>query len=295
MGNNMISSMTGYGKGFVQEKELSVEAEIKSLNNRYLDLSLRLPKLLAAKEFEIREKVKSRIKRGKIYLAVFVQSGELEEKFNNVDSAAVKYAMKILKDIRRASGLKHKISLSDLMLFQNMFFKEDDEQSGAEMLMIEKAIDMAIDEMNKMRISEGMELEKDIRLRLNNIENVITKIETIKEESLQTYFERFKEKAKQLTKDIVDNDLRLFTELAVLSERYDVTEECVRLKSHIKMFADTLEQSDDAGRRLNFILQEMNREANTINSKAITSDISHAGIYIKEEIEKIREQIQNIE
>ncbi|MEW6507242.1 MAG: YicC/YloC family endoribonuclease [Bacteroidota bacterium] len=291
----MISSMTGYGKGFVQEKELSVEAEIKSLNNRYLDLSLRLPKLLAAKEFEIREKVKSRIKRGKIYLAVFVQSGELEEKFNNVDSAAVKYAMKILKDIRRASGLKHKISLSDLMLFQNMFFKEDDEQSGAEMLMIEKAIDMAIDEMNKMRISEGMELEKDIRLRLNNIENVITKIETIKEESLQTYFERFKEKAKQLTKDIVDNDLRLFTELAVLSERYDVTEECVRLKSHIKMFADTLEQSDDAGRRLNFILQEMNREANTINSKAITSDISHAGIYIKEEIEKIREQIQNIE
>ncbi len=295
MGSNMISSMTGYGKGFVQEKELSVEAEIKSLNNRYLDLSLRLPKLLAAKEFEIREKVKSRIKRGKIYLAVFVQSGELEEKFNNVDSAAVKYAMKILKDIRRASGLKHKISLSDLMLFQNMFFKEDDEQSGAEMLMIEKAIDMAIDEMNKMRISEGMELEKDIRLRLNNIENVITKIETIKEESLQTYFERFKEKAKQLTKDIVDNDLRLFTELAVLSERYDVTEECVRLKSHIKMFADTLEQSDDAGRRLNFILQEMNREANTINSKAITSDISHAGIYIKEEIEKIREQIQNIE
>jgi uncharacterized protein (TIGR00255 family) len=295
MGVNMISSMTGYGKGFVQEKELSVEAEIKSLNNRYLDLSLRLPKFLAAKEFEIREKVKSRIKRGKIYLAVFVRSGELEEKFNNVDSAAVKYAMKILKDIRRASGLKHKISLSDLMLFQNMFFKEDDEQSGAEMLMIENAIDMAIDEMNKMRISEGKELEKDIRRRLNNIENVITKIEKIKEESLHTYFERFKEKAKQLTKDIVDNDLRLFTELAVLSERYDVTEECVRLKSHIKMFADTLEQSDDAGRRLNFILQEMNREANTINSKAITSEISHAGIYIKEEIEKIREQIQNIE
>ncbi len=295
MGEYMISSMTGYGKGYAQEKDLSVEAEIKSLNNRYLDLSLRLPKFLAAKEFELREKVKSRIKRGKIYLSVSVRCGELEEKFNEVDTNSVKYALKILKDIRKASGLKNKISFSDLMLFQNMFFKEDDEQVGTEMILVEKAIDSAIDEMNKMREAEGRELEKDIRNRIGHIDQVIANIEKVKEESLKTYFERFKEKAKQLTKDIVDNDQRLFTELAILSERYDVTEECVRLKSHIKMFIDTLEQSDDAGRRLNFILQEMNREANTINSKAIASDISHSGIYIKEEIEKIREQIQNIE
>lgn len=291
----MISSMTGYGKGYVQEKEISVEAEIKSLNNRYLDLSLRLPKFLAAKEFEIREKVKSRIKRGKIYLSVSVRKGDLEEKFNEVDPASVKNAMKILKDIRKVSGLKNKISFSDLMLFQNMLFKEDDEQAGTEMPLIEKAIDLAIDEMNRMREAEGRELEKDVRNRISNIDNVISKIDKIKEESLQNYFDRFKEKAKQLTKDIVDNDQRLFTELAILSERYDVTEECVRLRSHIKIFLDTLDQSDDAGRRLNFILQEMNREANTINSKAIASDISHSGIYIKEEIEKIREQIQNIE
>lgn len=291
----MISSMTGYGKGYVQEKDISVEAEIKSLNNRYLDLSLRLPKFLAAKEFEIREKVKSRIKRGKIYLSVSVRKGDLEEKFNEVDPASVKNAMKILKDIRKASGLKNKISFSDLMLFQNMLFKEDDEQAGTEMPLIEKAIDQAIDEMNRMREAEGRELEKDVRNRISNIDNVISKIDKVKEESLQNYFERFREKAKQLTKDIVDNDQRLFTELAILSERYDVTEECVRLRSHIKIFLDTLDQSDDAGRRLNFILQEMNREANTINSKAIASDISHSGIYIKEEIEKIREQIQNIE
>lgn len=291
----MISSMTGYGKGYIQEKDISVESEIKSLNNRYLDLSLRLPKFLASKEFEIREKVKNRIKRGKIYLSVSIRKGDLEEKFNEVDPVAVKYAMKLLKDIRKASGLKNKISFSDLMIFQNMLFREDEEQAGTEMLLIEKAIDLAIDEMNKMREAEGYQLEKDIRNRVNNIDNVVSKIERIKEESLQTYFEKFKEKAKQLTKDIVDNDQRLFTELAILSERYDVTEECVRLKSHIKMFLDTLDRSDDAGRRLNFILQEMNREANTINSKAIAADISHSGIYIKEEIEKIREQIQNIE
>lgn len=291
----MISSMTGYGKGLILEKDLSVEAEIKSLNNRYLDLSLRLPKFLAAKEFEIREKVRSRIKRGKIYLSISVRKGDLVEKFNEVDPVSVKYALKILKDIRKASGLKNKITFSDLMLFQNMFFKEDDEQAGMEMPLIEKAIDLAIDEMNKMREAEGGELEKDIRNRISTIDNLISKIENISEESLKEYFERFKEKAKQLSKDIVDNEQRLFSELAILSERYDVTEECVRLRSHIKMFLDTLNKSDDIGRRLNFILQEMNREANTINSKAVASDISHSGIYIKEEIEKIREQIQNIE
>jgi len=112
---------------------------------------------------------------------------------------------------------------------------------------------------------------------------------------LQSYFENFKEKARQLVSTFVDNEQRLITELALLSERFDVTEECVRLKSHIKLFLDTIENSEDAGRKLNFILQEMNREANTINSKAVSSEISHAGILIKEEIEKIREQIQNIE
>lgn len=291
----MISSMTGYGKGYVEENDLSAEAEIKSLNNRYLDLSLRLPKFLAAKEFEIREKVKTRIKRGKIYLSVTVRRGEFEEKFNEVDPASVKLAMKVLKDIRKASGLKNKITFSDLMVFQNLFFKEDEEQAGAEMPLVEKAIDIAIDDMNRMREAEGRELEKDVRKRIKHIDEVVSKIERIKQESLENYFAKFKEKANQLVSDLIDNEQRLITELAILSERYDVTEECVRLRSHLKMFLDTLDKSDDAGRRLNFILQEMNREANTINSKALASDISHSGIYIKEEIEKIREQIQNIE
>jgi uncharacterized protein (TIGR00255 family) len=291
----VISSMTGYGKGNIQENDLSVEVEIKSLNNRYLDLSLRLPKFLAAKEFEIREKVKSRIKRGKIYLSVTLRRGDYEEKFNEVDPASVKLGIKALKDIRKAAGLKNKISLSDLLIFQNMFFKEDEEQAGEEMPLIEKAIDSAIDEMNKMREAEGSELEKDIRKRIKLIDEAVTHVEKIKQESLEIYFTRFKEKAKQLVSDLIDNEQRLMTELAILSERYDVTEECVRLRSHMKMFLDTLDKSDDAGRKLNFILQEMNREANTINSKAIASEISHSGIHIKEEIEKIREQIQNIE
>lgn len=291
----MISSMTGYGKGLVNEGDITVEVEIKSLNNRFLDLSLRLPKFLSAREFEVRERVRSKVKRGKIYLSVAVRKGELEDRFNEVDPSAVKAAMKVLKDIRKAAGLKNKITMNDVLTFQNMFFKEDDEKAGEDMALVEKAIDTAIEEMNKMRAAEGKELEKDIRKRIGLIEGTASQIETMKEASIKEYFEKFKEKAKQLVADLTDNEARLTTELALLSERYDVTEECVRLRSHLKMFLNTLDNSDDVGRRLNFILQEMNREANTINSKSISSDISHHGIFIKEEIEKIREQIQNIE
>ena len=291
----MISSMTGYGKGIVQIEDVTVEVEIKSLNSRFLDLSLRTPKFLSAKELEIREKVKNRIKRGKIFVSIVLRKGEFEEKFNEVDPAAVKFAVQILKDIRKAAGLKDNLKLSDVLQFQNMFFNEDSEHAGQDMPVIEKSIDAAIDDMNRMRETEGKELEKDIRKRIALIEESLSKIENIKEEDLKSYFEKLKERAKQLLNEIVDNEQRLMTELAILSERYDVTEECVRLRSHIKLFLETLESSDDVGRKLNFILQEMNREANTINSKSVSSEISHSGIIIKEEIEKIREQIQNIE
>ena len=291
----MISSMTGYGKGVVQKNDISIEAEIKSLNSRYLDLSLRVPKFLMNKEFEVREKVKSRIKRGKVYLNVTVRKGDFEEKFNEIDPAAVKFAVKLLKEIKKSAKITEKLKLSDLMLFQNMLFKDDNEQASEEFGLVAEAIDGAIDNLNSMREAEGRELEKDLRKRVQIIENALNKIENISDDSVKAYFEKIKEKAKQLVADLSNNQDRLNMELALIAERADVTEECVRLRSHIKMFLDTIAKSEDAGRKLNFIVQEMNRESNTINSKSVSSEISHSGISIKEEIEKIREQIQNIE
>jgi len=291
----MLSSMTGYGKGIIQKDDFTIEAEIKSLNSRYLDLSLRVPKFLLNKEFEIREKIKNRVKRGKVYLSVTVRKGELEEKFNEIDPAAVQVAVNILKDIKKSARITDKIKLSDILLFQSMLFKDDSAQASEEFDLVAGSIDSAVDELNKMREAEGRELEKDLKKRIVLIESSLDKIEKSSDESIRTYFERIKEKAQQLVADFSNNHDRLNMELALLAERSDVTEECVRLRSHIKMFLDTMEKSEDAGRRLNFILQEMNREANTINSKSIASQISHYGIFIKEEIEKIREQIQNIE
>jgi uncharacterized protein (TIGR00255 family) len=291
----MLSSMTGYGKGIIQKDDFTIEAEIKSLNSRYLDLSLRVPKFLLNKEFEIREKIKNRIKRGKVYLSVTVRKGELEEKFNEIDPSAVQVAVNILKNIKKSAKISDKIKLSDILLFQNMLFKDDSAQASEEFDLVVGSIDSAVDELNKMREAEGRELEKDLKKRITLIENSLNEIEKSSGESIRVYFEKVKEKAQQLVVDFSNNKDRLNMELALLAERSDVTEECVRLRSHIKMFLDTMEKSEDAGRRLNFILQEMNREANTINSKSIASQISHFGIFIKEEIEKIREQIQNIE
>ncbi len=291
----MISSMTGYGKGLAKKGDLSVEAEIKSLNSRFLDLSLRLPKFLMNKEFEIRERVKNKIKRGKVYLAVTIKKGEFEERFNEIDPSAVKFAHKILKDIKKHAKLTDKIKLSDILLFQTMLFKDDSEQASEEMDLVTEAIDKAIAELNKMRELEGTELEKDLNKRVNIIEESLSKIEESARGCVVEYFNKLKERASQLIADLSNNEERLSMELALLSERSDVTEECVRLRSHIKMFRDTVSKSEDAGRRLNFILQEMNREANTINSKSLAYDISRSGLSIKEELEKIREQIQNIE
>lgn len=291
----MISSMTGYGKGLAKNGDLSVEAEIKSLNSRYLDLSLRLPKFLQNKEFEIRERVKSKIKRGKVYLAVTIKKGEFEERFNEIDPKSVQFAVGLLKDIKKHAKITDKVKLSDILLFQNMLFKDDSEQASEEFGLVVESIDSAISELNKMRDAEGRELEKDLRKRISIIEDALLRIETTARLTVKDYFEKLKERATQLVSDLANNNERLNVELALLSERSDVTEECVRLRSHIKMFINTLEKSEDAGRRLNFIIQEMNREANTINSKSLASEISHSGIMIKEEIEKIREQIQNIE
>ncbi|MDH7603452.1 MAG: YicC family protein [Melioribacter sp.] len=291
----MISSMTGYGKAIAQKGDLIIEAEIKSLNSRYLELSLRLPKFLYDKEFEIRERVRSQIKRGKVFLNITFKKNNIEDDLFIYDPVAVKSTLKMLKDIRKAAGLKDKIKFTDLIQFQHLFLKAEPDEFNEEMELLNQVIDNAIFEMNKMRNAEGRELEKDIRKRIEIIELAVYQIEKIKEENLRLYFENFKDKARQLVSSFIDNEQRLITELALLSERFDVTEECVRLRSHIKLFLDTMENSEEAGRKLNFILQEMNREANTINSKAVSSEISHAGILIKEEIEKIREQIQNIE
>lgn len=287
--------MTGFGKGTAAIGNLVAEAEIKSFNSRFLDFSIRIPKKIANKEFDIRNLIKQKIKRGKLNLTVQIKREGVDEDFVSLSSDNLNNTLSLIRQIKDTAKIKDDITLTHLLSFQHTFLNEEENNSEDEFKVASEAIILAIEELQKMRLEEGHELAEDLRLRVSNIESTALKIEKYSRESVNEYFHKLRERAKQLTNDIVEYEDRLNAELALLAEKYDVTEEFVRLKSHIKLFIDTLNNSDEAGRRLNFITQEMNREVNTINSKTVSKEIAHFGIDLKEEIEKIREQIQNIE
>ncbi len=291
----MIRSMTGYGKSRKIISKYEVEVEVKSLNNRYSDLSLRLPKELYSREFELRNLVKKGVNRGKVYLTIslkLIDSGADVSAFNE---AGLKTTMNLLNKIKSISGVRGEISIDHLLSLHEFFMDDlveltDDEYSG-----IETVVSEALEKMNEMRAAEGKELKNDILNRLMFIEENVNEIEKLLTPSVKDYFEKLKERAEELLADFSKYDDRLSVELALLSEKYDTSEEIVRLKSHIKQFRDILSNGKEIGKKSNFLVQEMNREANTINSKSISTDISYKALAIKEELEKIREQIQNIE
>lgn len=291
----MISSMTGYGKGVVEFNDFVIEAEIKSFNSRYLDLSVKMPRTFLQKEFEIREIIKKRIKRGKLYFSLHINKGSNGEKELYINPEGLQNAVSILEEIKHVGKISDKLTLDNLLTLQNMYFTDSVIDPDEDFEHIEKAVNIAIDELIIMRDKEGEQLSQDLINRVDGISNALDEIEKQKSEVVVEYFEKLKSRAKQLVSDIAEYDDRLKMELALLAEKYDITEECVRLRSHMKMFRDSLNDSKEAGRRLNFITQEMNREANTINSKSVSTEVTNQGIFIKEELEKIREQIQNIE
>ncbi len=291
----MLKSMTGFGKSVVKYNDLTIETEVKSLNSRFLELSFKIPKNLTQKEFEIRELVKSKLSRGKVFIAIYITRDPSSQASSFIDQDGLNKALSILTELKKKLNSKNNIKIENLIAFQHLYITETVIDEENEFKYILDSISKAIDEMNEMRLKEGFELENDLLNRINIIENKMHFIQHENPNDINNYFNRLKEKAKQLTTDILDNPDRLNLELALLSEKYDVTEECVRLKSHISQFKEIIKVGTDAGRKLNFLCQEMNREANTINSKSISPDITYAGITIKDELEKIREQIQNIE
>ncbi len=291
----MISSMTGFGKASIQKNGLSAECEVKSVNSRYLEISLKLPKSLLSKELEVREIIRTKIKRGKLIVNLQLKFDGVDESKLFVNKENLKLAVDFLKQVKKTAKIKDEITLSHLLSFQNIFFGEDTDTREEEFELLKESIDKALDELIVMRRQEGEELYKDISQRLNNIIDLVAGIENISRKSTVEYFEKIKERAKQILSNLVEYGERLELELALLVDKSDVTEECVRLKSHAKFFLDAMNNGSDVGRRLNFLCQEINREANTIGSKSLSTEISYSTVSIKEEIERIREQIQNIE
>jgi uncharacterized protein (TIGR00255 family) len=288
--------MTGYGKGFAEKGKISAEIEVKSVNSRYLDIFLKLPNSLMNKDYELREIIKSKIKRGKLSVLVQLRVNGQEDELLLLNKEKLKNQLSIIKQVKKAAKLKESIKLEHLLLNKDIYSTSNLSISDAEVLLLKKALNQALEQLLKMKKAEGKELEKDLLERLQEIEKYLTKIEEeSKSGGIKEYHDKLRERVKMLLDGQQADKERLELELAIMADKADITEECVRLRSHIKFFIDSLKNDSEPGRKINFICQELNREANTISSKSISTTITHKAVRIKEEIEKIREQIQNIE
>lgn len=293
----MIKSMTGFGRCEVTEGERKFTVEMKGVNHRYLDVNIRMPKKLNFFETAIRNQMKKSIQRGKVDL--FITYEDLSEsqvslKYN--ETLAAEY-LSYFKKMEEKFSLENDIRVSTLSRCPEVLTMEEQVMDEEELWKgLEKALDGAIAQFVETRTLEGENLKKDIIAKLDGLLEVVAYIEERSPQILAEYREKLENKVKELLADTQLDEGRIAAEVVVFADKICTDEEVVRLRSHIVHMKETL-QSDESGigRKLDFIAQEMNREANTILSKANDLKVSNAGISLKTEIEKVREQIQNIE
>jgi uncharacterized protein (TIGR00255 family) len=292
----MIVSMTGYGKGTNHIKEFEATAEVRSLNHRFLDISIKVPRQLENKENAVRGLVKKYFERGRIHVNVSLRQDTGNSIGLALNDQVVDGYVKLLEALRKQAKISAPISVDQVLTFSDVFVQDSSErvpESAWE--AVEKAIDIALHELNSMRQREGEEIKKDILYRINLVTDSVQEIEQLSEDRAHSEFKRLYDRLKSMLEVGELDETRLELEVALLADRVDVTEECIRLKSHNTVFLESVEEAAPSGRKLNFLLQEMNREANTIGAKACHAEIAHLVVKIKEEIEKLREQVQNIE
>ncbi len=292
----MISSMTGFGKAQIKRDGVDVSVEIKSLNSRFLEINLRFPAIVQSKEFEIKELIRKRISRGKVTVNIDFKVDSFVQPPIKFNFDLVSAYIKVLRELKRKFKLKGEIKLEHLLAYPKIFdvnsFDISDEQWG----ILKEAIEEALKNLIESRRKEGEILAEDIAERIKKISEKVELIQKLAEESLRERQNKLREKVHGIFSDVEFDRNRLEAELLILADKLDVTEECIRLKSHLNIFLEVMRSDDVAvGRRLNFILQEMFREATTIGAKTDNVEITYLVVGIKEEVEKIREQLQNVE
>ena len=292
----MIKSMTGFGRSEIVSETKKCTVEIKSVNHRYFDLNIKMPKKLNFFESSIRNLLKEYIQRGKVDL--FITYEDFSEKTVNVKynkDVAAEY-LEYLKEMSETFGLENDIRVSTLSRYPEVFTMDEASVDEDEIWnVLEKALRQAAESFVQTRITEGENLKNDMIDKLNGM---LSKVDFIAERSpviIAEYRKKLEDKVKELLGDSTIDENRILTEVTIFADKSCVDEELVRLKSHIQATLDALTEGGSVGRKLDFIAQEMNREANTTLSKSTDLEISNVAIDLKTEIEKIREQVQNIE
>jgi len=290
--------MTGFGRGKASAGGITLTVELKTVNSRYLDISLRLPQLIQQQELKFKELLQSYLDRGKVNVMISIdkaETGQPEVTFNRKLARGYK---KMLNELRDTTDIEQPVNLQNLMDFDDLFeSREQDEETRQKVWRLTKeATIKAAESLLKMRQKEGSQLKADLLNRVDHIGDMLAKIQAKTNGRAQKTKEELLERIKDLIEsDKIDDD-RLEMEVAVLVDKKDITEEIVRTQSHLKYFKEAVNNDDNAvGRRLNFLSQEINREINTIGSKANDSEISQHIVQAKESLEQIREQVQNVE
>ncbi len=293
----MTMSMTGYGQGKAKNQEMSIVIDLKSVNNRYLDLNIRMPRKFNPFEDDLKEQIKRHLVRGKVDVFINIERSNREDLVITPDLPLLERYVRAYEAISEAFGLKDPVSLSLLTRVPEALIIEDralDEDATKKLLL--EAVDMALSEMKIMRKTEGEKLTLDILDKTDKMNLVLQQIEKVSATIPQRHKEKMLERIKDLLDQVEDFDEdKLNMEVAIFADRKDINEEIVRLKSHFDQVRSLMASREAVGRKLDFLLQEMNREVNTIGSKSPEYDISNQVVELKSYLEKIREQAQNIE
>jgi uncharacterized protein (TIGR00255 family) len=291
----MIKSMTGFGQGSAEGDTFRVRVDIRSVNNRAIDVHTRLPQELSSLEVTLKKQVQAAIKRGRVDVTVFVE--QLKPATFEINRPLVSGYLSALSELKREFALEGDPSLELIAKLPGALQVSQDSGSLDEALVAGAvaALSQALTSLTEMRVVEGQGLAAELTSRLDNIERQMPTIENEAARLPTVYREKLLKRLQEVLAGNLVDEARVAQEAVMLADRSDISEEIARLKSHIGQMRDLIRSTDEAGKRLDFILQEMNREANTILSKSNDLAISDAAIVIKTEVEKLREQGQNVE
>lgn len=293
----MIKSMTGFGRGESSSGGFQVTVEIKTLNSRYLDISIRLPQSIQEHEFDIKEKIQEKLSRGKAHVNVNVETTDQLSPDITYNEQLIKAYTEMLQKVKNLAGIDGPIRLEDLLRFDDIFESEEEDEEDIEIIWscTQDALNRSLDLLNKMREQEGEELSNDLTELIEGISEIVETVKGLSEKRAPEVREKLQTRINTMIDEEKIDPERLEMEVALLIDKMDINEEIIRLQSHLKFFLEALENDEPVGRRLNFLSQEINRELNTIGAKSNDSTIAHHIVLGKEKLEKIREQVQNIE
>jgi uncharacterized protein (TIGR00255 family) len=292
----MVKSMTGYGRAVETVNGREFTVEIRSVNNRYLDCNVKMPRMLSFAEEAVKQAVKAAVSRGKVDVYVSLNSEAAADVQVKLNKPVVEGYLAAMRAMVEEYGVKDDISVSVLSRMNDVFVVEkpqtDEDQLKADLLGV---VSLALDNYNKMRAVEGAALEADLRNRANTILELVTLVEQYNPQTVSDYRTRLEEKMREVLENKSIDESRILTEAAIFADKVAVDEETVRLRSHLEQMDTMLRDGGAVGRKLDFLLQEMNREANTTGSKCSDVKVARIVVDIKAELEKIREQTQNLE